>query len=186
MPRIVIVTLVLVVLGGSAAGCGTKTVTRTGTNGAVTTKTVPNVHFAKTKFVLHMGLAFGAFHRHIYKPLKSGAFSSGAKGRVKAILKAGTAALFAAHELKTARDDALSDDHLRPLAEKVEALLGRFTSLGSSLKGGSLNPPEILGAAGAVSSLGAGEQRSRRCNQRGRTGPVARAGAVSRGSHHES
>jgi hypothetical protein len=83
MPRIVIVTLVLVVLAGSAAGCGTK------------------------------------------------------------------------HELKTAREDALSDDHLRPLAEKVEALLGRLTSLGSSLKGGSLNPTEILGAAGAVSSLGA-------------------------------
>jgi hypothetical protein len=155
MPRIVIVTLVLVVFAGSLAGCGTKTVTQTGANGAVTTRTVPNVHFAKTKFVLHMGLAFGAFHRYVYKPWKSGSFSSGAKGRVKAILKAGTAALFAAHELKTARDDALSDDRLRPLAEKVEALLGRLTSLGSSLRSGSLNPAELLGAAGAVSSLGA-------------------------------
>jgi hypothetical protein len=112
------------------------------------------VHFAKTKFLLHMGLAFGAFHRYIYKPYKSGAFRSGAKGRVTAILKAGTAALFAAHELKTARDDALSDDHLRPLAERVEALLGRLTSLGSSLKSGSLNPTQLLTAAGAVSSLG--------------------------------
>jgi hypothetical protein len=155
MLRIITITLVLVVFAGSAAGCGTKTVTQTGTNGAVTTKTVPNVHFAKTKFVLHMGLAFGAFHRYIYKPLKSGAFSSGARGRIKAILKAGTAALFAAHELKTARDDALSDDHLRPLAEKVEALLNRLTSLGSSLKSGSLDPTALLGAAGAVSSLGA-------------------------------
>jgi hypothetical protein len=155
MPRIVIVTLVLVVFAVSAAGCGTKTVTQTAANGAVTTKTVPNVHFAKTKFVLHVGLAFGAFHRYIYKPLKSGAFSSGAKGRVKAFLKAGAAALFAAHELKTAREDALSDDRLRPLAEKVEALLGRFTSLGSSLKSGSANPAELAGAAGAVSSLGA-------------------------------
>jgi hypothetical protein len=155
MPRIVIATLVLVVFAGSLAGCGTKTVTQTAANGAVTTRTVPNVHFAKTKFVLHMGLAFGAFHRYIYGPWKSGAFRAGAKGRVKAILKAGTAALFAAHELKTARDDALSDDHLRPLAEKVEALLGRLTSLGSSLKRGSLNPAELLGAAGAVSSLGA-------------------------------
>ena len=91
MPRIVIVTLVLVVFAGSLAGCGTKTVTQTGANGAVTTRTVPNVHFAKTKFVLHMGLAFGAFHRYVYKPWKSGSFSSGAKGRVKAILKAGTA-----------------------------------------------------------------------------------------------
>jgi hypothetical protein len=154
MPRIVTVVLVLVVLAGSVAGCGTKTVTQTGANGAVTTKTVANIHFAKTKFVLHMGLAFGAFHRYIYEPYKSGAFSSGAKGRVKAILKAGTAALFAVHELATAREDALSDEHLRPLAEKVEALLGRLTHLGSSLKSGALHPAALLSAAGAVSSLG--------------------------------
>ncbi|MBO0691872.1 MAG: hypothetical protein J2P58_03150, partial [Acidimicrobiaceae bacterium] len=32
--------------------------------------------FAKTKFVLHSALAFGAFHRYIYKPFRSGSFSS--------------------------------------------------------------------------------------------------------------
>jgi hypothetical protein len=121
----------------------------------VTTKTVPNVHFAKTKFVIHMGLAFGAFHRYIYKPLKTGAFRSGASGRLKALLKAGAAALFAAHELKLANTDALSDSHLRPLAEKIDALFRKLGSLGSALKAGSLNPADILGSAGAVSSLGA-------------------------------
>ena len=33
--------------------------------------------FAKTKFVLHAGLAFGAFHRYLYKPYKNHAFSKG-------------------------------------------------------------------------------------------------------------
>jgi hypothetical protein len=154
MPRILAITLVLAALALAVAGCGTKTVSRTNANGVVTKTTVPNVHFAKTKLVLHMGLAFGAFHRYIYNPYKAGAFKSGANGHVKALLKGGTAALFAVHELKGAREDALSDTHLRPLVEKLEKLLGRLTSLGSSLKHGSLNPAAILGAAGAVSALG--------------------------------
>jgi hypothetical protein len=155
MKRAPVLLAVLLAFAVLAAGCGSKTVTQTGANGATTTKTVPNVHFAKAKFVLHMGLAFGAFHRYIYEPYQAGAFKSGAPGRVKALLKAGTGALFAAHELKTARDDALSDDRLRPLAERVEGLLGRMTSLGGSLKSGSFNPAAIAGAAGAVTALGA-------------------------------
>jgi hypothetical protein len=69
------------------AGCGnaTKTVSSTGPNGQATTQTVPNVHFAKTKFVLHAGLAFGAIHRYIYKPLRAGALRSGTPGRVKVL-----------------------------------------------------------------------------------------------------
>jgi hypothetical protein len=155
MKRAPALLAVLLVFAVVAAGCGTKTITQTGANGAVTTKSVPNVHFAKTKFVLHLGLAFGAFHRYIYRPYVAGSFKSGAGGRTKALVKAGAAALYAVHELKTAREDALSDEHLRPLAERVEGLLGRLTSLGGSLKGGSLNPGAIAGAAGAVSSLGA-------------------------------
>lgn len=108
-----------------------------------------------TKFVLHMGLAFGAFHRYIYKPLKAGAFKSGAPGRVKALVKAGAAALFAVHELKVAHQDALSDSHLRPVAIKIDALTAKLGSLGAALKAGSLNPANIADAAGAVDALGA-------------------------------
>jgi hypothetical protein len=153
--RLLILLVVLAGLALSTTGCGTKTVTETGANGQVTTATVADVHFAKTKFAIHMGLAFGAFHRYIYGPLRSGAFGRGTPGRIKALLKAGTAAVFSLHELKTAREDALSDDRLRPLAEKIEGLLGRLSSLGSSLKAGNLNPAAILGAAGAVTALSA-------------------------------
>jgi len=153
--RVLALTAVTLVLAVTAAGCGTKTVTQTGANGVVSTKTVANVHFAKTKFVIHLGLAFGAFHRYIYNPFRAGAFSSGSAGRTKALVKAGAAALFAVHELKTAREDALSDERLRPLAEKVEGLLGRLTTLGGVFKGGSLDPAGVISTASEVSALGA-------------------------------
>jgi hypothetical protein len=146
---------VLMALALGAAGCGTKTITETGAGGKLTTATIANVHFAKPKFVLHAGLAFGAFHRYIYKPFRTGAFSAGTQGRLKALLKGGAAALFAVHELRIAREDALSDDRLRPLAERIERLLSSLDRLGHSLKHGSMNPSAILGTAGAVMSLGA-------------------------------
>lgn len=149
--------LVIVVSALSAAGCGssTKVVSQTSANGEVTTQTVPNIHFAKTKFVLHMGLAFGAFHRYIYKPLKAGALRSGAPGRVKAIVKAAVAALFIVHELKIAHQDALSDEHLRPIANKLDALTAKLGGLGTALKAGVLNPADLLSSAGAVDGLAA-------------------------------
>jgi hypothetical protein len=159
VPRLIAVLLTLTLAAAAitaAAGCGnsTKTVAETSANGQVTTATVPSVHFAKTKFLVHMGLAFGAFHRYIYKPFKAGAFKSGAPGRIKAFAKAGAAGVFAAHELKVANEDALSDSHLRPLAAKVDALVAKLGGIGGALKGGSLNPGSIAAAAGAVTALG--------------------------------
>jgi hypothetical protein len=151
-----VATLVLLVGALALAGCGnaTKTVTSTGANGQVTTQTVPNVHFAKTKFVLHTGLAFGAIHRYIYKPLRAGALRSGAPGRVKVILKGAAAAVFAVHELRLAHDDALSSDLLRPLANKVDGLSGKLTGLAGDLKNGSVSPAAILSANSATDALG--------------------------------
>jgi len=148
----------LVLLVGTlvVAGCGnaTKTVSSTGANGQVTTQTVPNVHFAKTKFVLHAGLAFGAIHRYIYKPLRAGALHSGAPGRVRVLLKGAAAAIFAVHELRLAHDDALSSDLLRPLTNKVDGLSSKLTGLVGGLKNGSVNPAAILGAIDATNALG--------------------------------
>lgn len=143
--------------------CGdddTKTVTERSSNGAVTTRTVPDVRFAKTKFLVHSGLAFGAFHRYIYKPYKAGKFKKGASGRTKALVKAGVAGAFAAHEIKQARRAALSDDTLRPLVTRVDRLAARLGPLAAALKGGSFSPTDIAGAAAAVESLrDAGEQK---------------------------
>jgi hypothetical protein len=149
-------TILLLVGTLAVAGCGgsTKTVSSTGANGQVTTQTVPNVHFAKTKFVLHAGLAFGAIHRYIYKPLRAGALHKGAPGRAKVLLKGAAAAVFAVHELRLAHDDALSSDLLRPLTNKVDGLSSKLAGLVSGLKNGSVNPAAIASAAGATDALG--------------------------------
>ncbi|HZV75470.1 MAG TPA: hypothetical protein VFF79_17305 [Conexibacter sp.] len=105
-----------------------------------------------------MALAFGAFHRYIYKPLKQGAFKVGSSGRLKALAKAGVAGLFAFHELKQARADALSDGHLRPLADRIDGLGNKFKSLASTLKAGASNSTAILSSAGAVDALSTASQ----------------------------
>ncbi|HEY1833114.1 MAG TPA: hypothetical protein VGG08_01650 [Solirubrobacteraceae bacterium] len=154
MPRLAIAALLIAALAVSTSGCGTKTVSVTGPGGVVTTRTVPNIHFAKTKFALHMGLAFGSFHRYVYKPFRAGVFTTNAPGRLRAFLKAGTAAIFAVHELRTAREDALSDSHLGPLVERIEGLLGSLAHIGASFKRGTLKPAVIASAASTVAALG--------------------------------
>jgi hypothetical protein len=84
--------LLLLVGALALAGCGTKTVSTTNANGQVSLQTVPNVHFAKTEFVLHMALAFGASSLHLQTPAKWGAAPTG-PGRVKLLLKGAAAAV---------------------------------------------------------------------------------------------
>jgi hypothetical protein len=156
-PRLAhIATALLLIVTLALAGCGTatKTVSSLGANGQATTQTVPNVHFAKTKFVLHTGLAFGAIHRYIYKPLRIGALRRGAPGRIRVLLKGAAAAIFAVHELKLAHNDALSSDLLRPLANKVDGLGNRLSGLVGGLKRGSVNPAAILSSSAAADALG--------------------------------
>lgn len=141
MRRLLALSLVLLVSLG-AAGCGGSSSSSGG-----------HVSFAKTKFVLHAGLAFGAFHHFIYKPFRAGRFSSRAPGRTGSFVKAGAAALFVAHELKIARKDAQASPALRKLFSPLTALSSRFSGIGPKLKGGSANPGELNGLNGAVEGL---------------------------------
>lgn len=106
-------TLLLVTLALAAAGCGSSSSSNSssaaaaGTSGSTSTSSTPNVGRLPTvKFVLHAGLAFGAFHRYIYKPFKAGDFSGGILKHKLTLVKAGLAGLFAYHELKLALKDA--------------------------------------------------------------------------------
>ena len=83
-----------------------------------------HVHFAKTKFVLHAGLAFGAFHRYIYKPYKAGDFTPVSSHKLT-IVKAGAAGLFAYHEIKIALVDAQSSPTLSKLVSPLTRSLRR-------------------------------------------------------------
>jgi hypothetical protein len=136
-------------------GCGGAEVTTT-TNAQGKRELVcqGRVHFARTKFLLHSGLAFGAFHRYILKPYRAGTFRRGAAGRRRALVKGAAAALFAVHELKVARNDAVCDGAtLHRLAGSVSRALAALSPLQALKAGGGLGA--IATAIGAFDRLGA-------------------------------
>jgi hypothetical protein len=81
------------------------------------------VAFAKTKFIAHTGLAFGAFHRYLYKPFQAGTFKKGASGRITAFLKGGVAALFVKREIRLASNDVKANP---TLCKAIAAPLGKI------------------------------------------------------------
>lgn len=146
--RTVAVSVLLVLVIG-LAGCGSASSSSSaGAAGGGT----PHVHFAKTKFLLHAGLAFGAFHRYIYKPFRHGGFTPVTNHKL-AIVKAGAAALFVYHELKIALVDAQSSPLLSKLVSPVTALESKVSSLRHSLQGGHLDSTGINAANTGVSSI---------------------------------
>jgi hypothetical protein len=150
-------------LTATVAGCGSGATVATTTNaqGKAQLACAGKIHFAKTKFLLHAGLAFGAFHRYILKPYQAGALKKGAPGRTKALVKAGAAALFAYHELKVARTDAVCDGpRLRKLAGSLSSSLAALGSLRALKTGSGLGAIGVAGQAldrlgGAASNGGA-------------------------------
>jgi hypothetical protein len=90
--------------------------------------------FAKTKFLTHAALGFGAFHRYIYKPYQAGTFRSGAHGRLTAFVKAALAALFIKREIRLAgvaaqNSPALCRLVLSPLRTVSETVQAAVTKL---------------------------------------------------------
>ncbi len=79
-----------------------------------TCPTTSTTSFAKTKFALHAGLAFGAFHRYLWKPYRAGTFGKGASGRVTAFVKGGLAALFVKREVRLAERGRQGRPHAVP------------------------------------------------------------------------
>lgn len=142
---VAVVVLALAGCGSSSAGSGSGA-----SGGAGATSSTSTTHFAKTKFVLHVGLAFGAFHRYIYKPAKAGDFSHPFSHKLT-LVKAGLAALFIRHELKLALGDAQSSPTLRKLVSPITALDARLHSLGGQLKSGDASG--VSADNGQVSSI---------------------------------
>jgi hypothetical protein len=56
----------------------------------------------KTKIALHLGVAYVAFHRYLYKPWRAGLFAKGTPHRKTRIVKAVVATLVGVHEAKVA------------------------------------------------------------------------------------
>jgi hypothetical protein len=146
----------LVVLGLAIAACGSSSSSSSSAAGesGASSSTTPNVGRLPTvKFVLHAGLAFGAFHRWIYKPLKNGTFTGGIFKHKLALAKAGLAGLFAYHELKLAIRDARASPKLQKLVAPITALGDKLKSIGDGAKSGNFDPSTITSANNDVTSL---------------------------------
>jgi hypothetical protein len=109
-------------------------------------------HFAKTKFVLHAGLAFGAFHRWIYKPAKAGTLRHPFEHPLTAA-KAALAGAFVYHELKLALADAQSDPTLSKLVAPITALQNKIHGVAGSVKSSGVSTGDAGGLDSAISSI---------------------------------
>jgi hypothetical protein len=112
------------------AGCGNSTNVVTGSNGQKTTVTKTSA--PKTKFILHAGLAYFAFHRYIWEPYKAGDFKHPLDHKLT-VVKAGAAALFTYHEIKEASVDVKSSKLLSKLFLPLTAVAAKLSSLKTDL-----------------------------------------------------
>lgn len=158
--RRTIIAIVLVALTLAAAGCGSSKSSSTSAAPATSASsatassgtTSTSVHLAKTKFVLHAGLAFGAFHRWIYKPVKAGYLAHPLQHKL-ALVKGGLAAVFVTHELKLALAAAQGDPTLSKLVAPITALQDKLKSLPADMKSGTANPADVLSANDQIGSI---------------------------------
>jgi hypothetical protein len=149
---------VLIVLALAVAGCGSSSSSPTSSAAAASSPTATSASttattkLAKTKFVLHAGLAFGAFHRWIYKPAKAGDLSHPLEHKLTTI-KAALAAAFVYHELKLALADAQADPTLSKLVAPITDLQNKLHSLAGSVKSGGASAADVSGLDSTVSSI---------------------------------
>jgi hypothetical protein len=136
----------------SPLSSGTASDSGSATTASAECPTSNTTNFAKTKFVLHTGLAFGAFHRYLYKPFRAGAFQKGANGRILAFAKAGASALFIKREIRLASEDVKANPSLCKLvAAPMQDISDKISGAVSSLKGGDVSA--ITGIEQTVQSV---------------------------------
>jgi hypothetical protein len=139
---VVVLAVCVCLAGGAVAGCGSSSSSSGAAVSQSTSSTTTTIEHATAKFILHVGLAGGAFHRYIYKPFKAGSFSHPFSHKI-ALIKAALASLFIYHELKLAVQDAKSSKILAPLLAPVTALAAKLSALRGELAGGHANGSSI-------------------------------------------
>jgi hypothetical protein len=97
-------------------------------------------------------LAFGAFHRWIYKPAKAGELSHPLEHKLTTV-KAALAAAFVYHELRLALADAQADPTLSKLVAPITALQNKLHDLAGSVKSGGASAADVSGLDGTISSI---------------------------------
>jgi hypothetical protein len=151
--------LALALLFTSAAACGSKTSTTSSGSSSSTTSSsgssqtgsspsggatptscasVGSKKIPKTRVLADLGISAGAFHRYIYKPIKSGSFTGATKTKkVVTLVKGAVAAGAIAHFLGNAIDNARSDATLCKYVPNMTQIKTKLTAMGSQLRGGN-------------------------------------------------
>ncbi|MGH2887445.1 MAG: hypothetical protein ACRDPA_32895 [Solirubrobacteraceae bacterium] len=143
---------VVCVLALAAVGCGSSSSSTSSAAAPASATSTATTHLAKTKFVLHAGLAFGAFHRWIYKPAKAGDLSHPLEHKFTTV-KAALAAAFVYHKLKLALADAQASPTLSKLVAPITDLQNKLHDLAGSVKSGGASPADVAGLDSTVSSI---------------------------------
>jgi hypothetical protein len=118
------------------------------------THTHPASILAVPKFVLHAGLAFGAFHHFLYLPFKAGKFTGGGFfSKSKTYIEGGLAALFVYHEVKLALADAQHNKALKLLVTPLTAAVALFSTLVAKVKAHKLDATSMTSAQAAVTMI---------------------------------
>lgn len=110
--------------------------------------------FDRAKFVLHAGLAFGAFHHFIYNRFRTGGFRHGAQGRAKNIVEAGLAVAFTLHELEEAKEEALYSAVLCRLVGPLDNAEGSLGSATDKVRSGDASDSDLNGINSDIASAG--------------------------------
>jgi hypothetical protein len=136
------------------AGCGSSSSSSSAGGGStVASTTTGTTSFAKTKFLIRAGLAFGAFHHFIYNPVKAGDLKHPTLHKLT-LVKAGLAALFVYHELKLAATDVKRSKILSALFAPLTLVANKLSALKSSLTSGSAKPSDISGLNSQLTQIG--------------------------------
>lgn len=116
----------------------------------------PPAIFDKTRFLLHMGFAFYAFHHFVYARYKSGAFKAGVPHRARYIAEAALALLFTYHELKVSLGIANSSHSALPhkIVAPLNALVGKANRVAGKLNSGQFNGSDIQSFNSDVDNVG--------------------------------
>ena len=144
------VIAVLGVLAFAVAGCGSSNSSSAASGSAASGTSTTKL--AKTKFVLHAALAFGAFHRWIYKPAKAGTLRHPFQHPLTAA-KAALAGAFVYHELKLALAAAQASPTLSKLVAPITALQDKFRTLAANVKSGGTSPADVTDLNNSISSI---------------------------------
>lgn len=106
----------------------------------------------RARFVGHAGVAFGAFHRYVYVPFRSGSLVNPAHQRVAAV-KAGAAIAAATREIMLAKQAAVGSTALRKLYGPLTSLEPTLRTLATNLQRGHVNPAAIRSANGEIAGV---------------------------------